>query len=420
MNARAFTLTEMLVVLAILGLVSAFVAAGAPSMFARANLDQAARRLGADLDLAAMRARREGAFGSLIIARDKFSYRIRIGEETALTRVLPGGVRFAGAQTEFALDPAGRWSPGAFSLESPHGARAFSIDAITGRAASHGADGGADRSRHPRRNLHRFFRGLDRRPGRSGGRARQHPSRGAGAKPARWRKDQLANWSLFWRACWVQLAAVLRQRQYAFAAPQPHRVPGRGASRRFRADRTHAHVGRATSLLVPAMSLMELMVALAVLSLAAGLLFSNMGPWLSRARASADQAAVWRATGSVQSLLSELTAGAIDPATSSITAEEVRFITLAPRLSPTPFSLTLRLTQNEGGSELTLNAPEINADDVLLLEAAGPLRFDARRRDGVTVELNRNGVWMPLLSASFAANAPFVCAFDPIPRTCRA
>lgn len=168
------------------------------------------------------------------------------------------------------------------------------------------------------------------------------------------------------------------------------------------------------------MSLMELMVALAVLSLAAGLLFSNMGPWLSRARASADQAAVWRATGSVQSLLSELTAGAIDPATSSITAEEVRFITLAPRLSPTPFSLTLRLTQNEGGSELTLNAPEINADDVLLLEAAGPLRFDARRRDGVTVELNRNGVWMPLLSASFAANAPFVCAFDPIPRTCRA
>lgn len=168
------------------------------------------------------------------------------------------------------------------------------------------------------------------------------------------------------------------------------------------------------------MSLMELMVALAILSLAAGLLFSNMGPWLSKTRASADQAAFWRATSSAQSLLSELTAGAIDPGTSSITPTDVRFITLAPRLSPTPFSLTLRLTQNEGGSELILNAPKISADDVLLLEAPGALRFDARRRDGVAIELNRNGAWTPLLSASFAANAPFVCAFDPIPRTCRA
>lgn len=167
------------------------------------------------------------------------------------------------------------------------------------------------------------------------------------------------------------------------------------------------------------MSLMELMVALAILSLAAGLLFSNMGPWLSRTRASADQAAFWRSASSAQSLLSELTAGAVDPSTSVATATEVRFRTLAPRLAPTPFSLTLRLTQNERGSQLILRAPAISADDVLLLEAPDTLRFDASRRDGVAIDVNRNGVWTPLLSASFASNAPFVCAFDPIPRTCR-
>ena len=44
MKLHAFTLTELLVVLAILALVTALVAAGAPSMFERANLDQAARR----------------------------------------------------------------------------------------------------------------------------------------------------------------------------------------------------------------------------------------------------------------------------------------------------------------------------------------------------------------------------------------
>jgi len=167
------------------------------------------------------------------------------------------------------------------------------------------------------------------------------------------------------------------------------------------------------------MSLMELMVALAILSLAAGLLFSNTGPWLSRTRESADQALFWRSASSTQSLLSELAAGAVDPSTASVTATEVRFRTLAPRLAPAPFSLTLRLAQNEKGSLLTLSAPAIGADDVLLLDAPASLRFDASHRDGVAIDLNRNGVWTPLLSASFATNAPLVCAFDPIPRTCR-
>lgn len=419
MRAGAFTLTEMLVVLAILGLVSAFVAAGAPAMFARANLDQAARRLSADLDLAAMRARREGAFGSLVVARDQLSYRILIGETVALSRALPSGVRLSGAQTQLALDPAGRWSPGELSLESPHGARTFSMDPVTGRAARNGSDGSADRRRYPRRNFRRLFRGADRRASRSRDRAHKHPSRGASAKHSRRRTNQLAKWSVFWRTRWLYMASLVRQFQHSFATPAFGGVRGRSAPRRSRSNFAHPHLGRTTSLLVPAMSLMELMVALAVMSLAAGLLFSNMGPWLSHTRASADQATFWRATSSAQSLLSELTVGAIDLDSLSITATEVRFITLAPRLAPTPISLSLRVTQDERGSALILDAPLISADEVSLLEAPGPLRFDAHRRDGIAVELNRNGGWTPLLSASFATNAPFVCAFDPIPRTCR-
>jgi hypothetical protein len=168
------------------------------------------------------------------------------------------------------------------------------------------------------------------------------------------------------------------------------------------------------------MSLMELMVALAVMSLVAGVLFSNLGPWLSRTCASNDEAALWRSASSAQSLLSELTAGAVDPSTFVVTSTEVRFRTLAPRLAQMPFSLTLRLTENERGARLDLHAPEVIADDVLLLETPSSLRFDTSRRNGIAIDLNRNGVWTPLLTASFATNAPLVCAFDPIPRTCRA
>jgi prepilin-type N-terminal cleavage/methylation domain-containing protein len=420
MKVNAFTLTEMLVVLAILGLLSAFVAAGAPSMFARASLEQAARRLSADLDLAAMRARREGAFGSFVVARDQLSYRIYIGENVALSRALPADVRLAGAQTELVLDPAGRWSSGELLLESPRDARTFSIDPITGRAASNGARGSADRSRHPRRHIRRFLRGLNRRTSRSGIRARQHPSCGGGATRAGWRTSQLAGWPLFWRACWLQLASLVRQRQHPLDSAAPGRVPDGGKPSLPRAHCFDPHVDRTASRFAPAMSLMELMVALAVMSLVAGVLFSNLGPWLSRTCASNDEAALWRSASSAQSLLSELTAGAVDPSTFVVTSTEVRFRTLAPRLAQMPFSLTLRLTENERGARLDLHAPEVIADDVLLLETPSSLRFDTSRRNGIAIDLNRNGVWTPLLTASFATNAPFVCAFDPIPRTCRA
>lgn len=165
------------------------------------------------------------------------------------------------------------------------------------------------------------------------------------------------------------------------------------------------------------MSLLELLTALAILSLAAALLFSNLGPGLQRTRASADEASFWRSISATELLLSELTAGGVDPGTWVITSREARFQTLTPRLAPTPVAVRLFIQGAEDHATLMAEIEGVGQSTVL--EAPGPIRFDASRRRALVVELNRNGAWSPIVSASFAADAPLVCAFDPIPRTCR-
>jgi hypothetical protein len=165
------------------------------------------------------------------------------------------------------------------------------------------------------------------------------------------------------------------------------------------------------------MSLLELIVALSILSLFSGLVFSNLGPWLHRTRASSAEAAFWRGAEPTQILLSELTAGAIDPQSRHISASEARFRLLAPRLSLAPLDARLGIVEESGVWKLTFNTPS-NGDSVLL-EAREPLRFATSSSDELTIELEHNGRWTPLMTASFAATAPLTCEFDPISRTCR-
>lgn len=167
------------------------------------------------------------------------------------------------------------------------------------------------------------------------------------------------------------------------------------------------------------MTLMEVTVALAILSLTATLVFSELSPWLARARADGEEAGFWRSVGPTQTLLSELAAAAIDPRTRTIAAHEARFRALAARLAPTPLTITLAVRETGERTQLVLRAAELSERESVLLETPARLRFDASVRGALALEIEQQGHWVPLASASFPANAPLVCAFDPIPRTCR-
>ena len=95
MTQPAYTLTEVLIVLIILAFAATLVASGSPAMFAHAALRQAAARLSSDLDLAAMRARGEGAFGELRIAADGTGYGLYVDGRAVRGRTLPRGIRLS-------------------------------------------------------------------------------------------------------------------------------------------------------------------------------------------------------------------------------------------------------------------------------------------------------------------------------------
>jgi len=166
------------------------------------------------------------------------------------------------------------------------------------------------------------------------------------------------------------------------------------------------------------MTLMELMTALAILGLAAALAFSNLGPWLALSRASADEAAFWRANAPTQLLLSELAAGAIDPGQRQIGERELRFRALVPRLSLTPINVSLSIISESAGDRLVFRATQFAHESVLFAEAA-PMRFARQGQGAVLLETRHSESWLPLATLTFAADAPFTCDFDPIPRTCR-
>jgi hypothetical protein len=167
------------------------------------------------------------------------------------------------------------------------------------------------------------------------------------------------------------------------------------------------------------MTLLELLVALMVLGLTASLAFSSVGPWLQYSRTSVQEAALWRSLGPAQSTMAELATGAIDLREAHFSNSSARFRTLTPRLAPAPLDVALRIEQREGRWRLLLDAKQLELTSTPLLDAQQPIRFAYPRADILAIELRRNSDWITLAAIAFPANAPFVCAYDPIPRTCR-
>lgn len=164
---------------------------------------------------------------------------------------------------------------------------------------------------------------------------------------------------------------------------------------------------------------MEMMVALAILGLVAGSTFSSVGPWLAEARRGGDQALFWRSVPAAQLVLSELAAGAVDDGeeAASIGAQATRFRTYTPRLAPAPFDAELSIEPEAAGARLVLRAPMLAAPSVLLT-APTPLRF-TDSESAIVLETRMGQAWTPIAVARFETNAPIVCAFDTISRTCR-
>jgi len=163
------------------------------------------------------------------------------------------------------------------------------------------------------------------------------------------------------------------------------------------------------------------MVALAILGLCTGLIFSNLGPWLAQGRASESQAAFWRALPGTELALSELAEGAVNPEDSTISADDARFSAYLPRLAPAPVAVELKIVSTHEGARLTLQSPAL-ASASILLDRAPPLRFAAANRS-LVLESEIQGApearWRPVAIAAFSANAPLICSFDPISRSCR-
>ena len=166
------------------------------------------------------------------------------------------------------------------------------------------------------------------------------------------------------------------------------------------------------------MTLMELLLALAILSLIAAISFSTIGPGLRESRRAGEEAAFWRAVPSAQLLLSELAASAIDVSdTVTITPAQVRLRAYAPRFADAPIDVALNIACEEDICRLLMLA---NGRQSVVLEEAPPLRFAQRiERDAIALEVRARRAWAPLSIAPLRADGPLVCVFDSISRDCR-
>jgi prepilin-type N-terminal cleavage/methylation domain-containing protein len=424
--APAFTLTELLVVLAIMGLVVGLVSAGAPGMFERAALRQARARLESDLNNFALRARQEAVFGALKTTEEGRFYQLTLGQQIVLTRRLPRDVRLHLSAATLAIDPAGRFPAATLTLEGKAHEETLSFDSITGRIRSAGdrTPRSPRRRRHPRIGDRVFSRGLARRANRSFARTRQRAGGDLRRERAGGGRALLAIWRQFWRALKlfldVEVRAIVTHSQSAFGLGgmcDDHHI---GRRRRTTGDPDHGLCAPTPGLL-PAMTLMELLVALSVLSLLSGLAFSSIGPWLKETRRTNDDAAFWSSVAPAHLILTELTTGAVDVDDNfQVQAREAHFRAYAPRLALAPVDIDLIIAHEADGDQLILHSP--NGDSVLLSRAP-PLRLandsvgaDQRR---LVLEAQIGAVWLPLAIAPVRSDGPLVCNFDLISRNCR-
>jgi prepilin-type N-terminal cleavage/methylation domain-containing protein len=418
MQARAFTLTEMLVVLAIMGLAAGLALTSGPAFIAKARLDAAAALLGDDLARASMRARADGAFGQLAIAPRQNAYAIGVGAATVASRTLAPGLTLAGPPLR--LDPAGRWQAGALQLENGDAEIVFVIDPFTGVA--HRASFGAARGSHRHGRTRPFADSLpdpaERRPQRPFARARWREGRksrnladAGGAPPlARPRARRGKQ-----RSC---LDTPVQSRH---GSPAGTAAPGAlHAHHRYGvepASGVRDKLDGAAPGLLSAMTLLEVLVALAIFALCAAVAFDNLGQGLNQSRSARDEARFWADVSPAALALSELSAAAVAPSERHTSADEARFRIYLPRLSPSPTEVDLHINSDAGGSTLMLRSPALAAPSTLLASTS-PLRF-ADDNQALILEVRQRGRWLRIAEAAFLADAPMTCVFDPIARVCR-
>lgn len=171
------------------------------------------------------------------------------------------------------------------------------------------------------------------------------------------------------------------------------------------------------------MTLMEVLVALAIMGLAVGTALALLGPWLRQAALLESQSRFRREAGVAQMVVAELAAGLVDGGERFERGPDaLTFETFAPRLSPTPVRIRLRVVHVPEGDRLVAEGAALRSA-APLLDRAPPLRLgaisDSGGPRGLTVEAKIAGAWEPVIIAPVFSTAPVDCRFDAIAGVCR-
>lgn len=424
----AFTLTELLVVLIIIGLLIALTSSIAPRYFERMAGEQSKSTLHSDLDRLSFEARKRAQFGAFVVRDDGTGYSLELNGAQWQQVDLPSGITLSPFGTSVPVDPAGRYAPGTLTLESASHVEVFSFDAITGRAtqAGHGTYGSAHRLNDPR---HKRDNVSSRYPDHASNRIRsanannRHRDRSI-RLAARFYKLAIAR--QLWARRRISMAAFLFRRRGQVAAIAARPLHGGGSCSGSTTCSNHSRNGMGrTDQLGPAHSeeraftLLEALVTLTIVSLTTALALSSLEPWLRQSRAIGTEAQFWQSLPAAQLATSEIVSGRINPENAaSVTSQTVEFESFTPRLSPTPQTAKFEITEDSRGRfGLTVR---FGALEGVLLSDAPPLHFNSSNDlDAVILEARIGNQWRPVVIADWPANAPLSCIFDLISRECR-
>lgn len=177
------------------------------------------------------------------------------------------------------------------------------------------------------------------------------------------------------------------------------------------------------------MTLIEVLVSLAILSIVTGLALSMIGPWLGRERRLEAEGRFWRDAETAQLLLGELTAGAVDLQDNLQRGPDaVNFTAYAPRLSPELTHVSIAIEQRgPRANALVVRTPDLPGGGAVLLDDGAPLRMaDAGAppttpgvQSPIVIEAKVGSIWTPAVISAFPSNAPSHCVFDLISQVCR-
>lgn len=418
-RTNGFTLTEMLVVIAVMGLMVVVTAGLAPRIFERAAFIRVRAQLSTDLARAGREARTQAAFGAVTVTSSGDGYSIVVGTQV-LTRTLPRPIRVQ-VREPVRIDAAGRYSGGPVILQGGRHEAAFVIDPILGRARSSGnrsdRSGGGGRTDRP------LQRALSEVAGRRWWEPSQKPeARGDGCGAAASGSGDCAD-----GASWDH-SGPHRLHFVAAGVPQgggPADRPTALASLRNQAvgrpNRPDRRVARQRTRRL-GMTLVEMLVALAVLGLIFSFGFAILGPALRQGKTLETRADELSDVAAVQRLLPELVQSSVLGQVRA--TETTAYIkTYLPRVAATPIEIQLPISRNQNGFRLYLDAGAFGATEILASQ--DPLRWVVEAKpSGARLMLQvkrqrQNEEWSPLAVASTVVNAPTPCSFDTISRACR-